>query len=72
MTKQMTTREIKAAGLVVVGEWGYGSSSAGFIVCEPSDLAAVTAAYDAIAEGDLSSTVLDAVKAAGGEYVEEA
>jgi len=68
----MTKNELKAAGKVIVGEFGFGSRSAGWIVCDPSDHAAVLAAYDAIEEGDLSSTVLDAVKAAGGQYVEEA
>lgn len=72
MAKQMTTKEINDAGLIVVGEWGYGSNSAGYIVCEPSDVVAVQAAYDAIPDGDLSSTVLAGVEAAGGQYVEVA
>lgn len=69
---QMTRNEIKSAGLAIVGEWGFGSRSAGWIVCDPADRDAVQAAYDAIGEGDLSSDVLDAVKAVGGRYVEEA
>lgn len=72
MNKRMTTREISEAGLVIVGEWGFGGRSAGYIVCEPGDRDAVQAAYDAIEDGDLSSEVLDGVKAAGGQYVEEA
>lgn len=72
MTKQMTQREIKDAGLVIVGEWGFGSRSAGYIVCEPANREAVQAAYDAIEEGDMSSEVLDGVVAAGGQYVGDA
>lgn len=72
MKKQMAIKEIKSAGLVIVGEWGFGSRSAGHIVCEANDRDAVQSAYDAIEEGDLSSEVLEEVKAAGGQYVEEA
>ena len=70
-TKAMTTDEIKAAGLVIVGEWGYGSRSAGFIASSSDDREAVLVAYEAIEEGDLSSDVLDAVVTAGGQYIEE-
>ena len=71
MTTQMTHRELENSGKVIVGEWGFGSRSAGWIVCDPEDLDSVRAAYDVIEDGDLSSTVLDGVRAAGGEYVEE-
>jgi hypothetical protein len=56
---------------VIIGEWGWGARSCGHIVCRKDDRDAVKAAYDAIEEGDLSSEVLDGVKAAGGWYVEE-
>ena len=67
----MTRREITAAGLVIIGEFGWGSRSAGWIVCSPDDVEAVRAAYDAIGEGDLGPNTLDGVKSAGGRYVED-
>ena len=57
--------------VITIGEWGMGSGNAGHIVCDVSDRDAVQSAYDAIEEGDLSSDVLAAVFAAGGEYVAE-
>ena len=71
MTKQMTAREVHENGKVVVGEFGFGGRSAGWIVCDPSDREAVQRAYDAIEDGDLGPNTLDGVKAAGGEYVQE-
>jgi hypothetical protein len=64
-------REAKAAGMVMVGEWGWGSTirPAGGIWCQPENEVAVKAAYDAIPEQDLSSDVLDDVKDAGGVFV---
>jgi hypothetical protein len=70
MTKQMTAREVTDSGKVIVGEFGFGSRSVGWIVCDPSDQASVQSAYDAIEEGDLGPNTLDGVTAAGGEYVE--
>jgi len=68
--RTITRSEMKTEGKVVVGEWGFGSSStSGHIICKPEDRAEVQAAYDEIEEGDLSSGVLDGVIAAGGEHV---
>lgn len=72
MNKQMTRGEIKQAGLVIVGEWGFPCRGSGFIVCNPKDLPRVQAAYDAIEDGDMGSDVLDGVKAAGESFVKEA
>ena len=69
----MTYTESKKAGMVTVGEWGWASATRlpGFIVCMPADRDAVTAAYDAIEEGDSSPEVLDGVKDAGGQFCED-
>jgi hypothetical protein len=68
---EMTRNEIKAAGKVIIGEWGWSRDNAGWIVCDPSDREAVLAAYGEIPDGDLSQGVLAGVEAAGGEYVQE-
>lgn len=65
----MTTKEAKIAGMVKVGEWGFGAKNAGHIWARPEDLPAVKAAYDAIEDGDLGPDVLAQVFAAGGVYI---
>lgn len=70
-SKIETFADAKNAGLVMVGEWGFGAHNAGAIWCKPEDKASVQAAYDAIEEGDLGPNTLDAVKAAGGVYVQD-
>jgi hypothetical protein len=66
-------REAKAAGLVMVGEWGDGTAAgAGGVWCHPADRDAVKAAYDAIEDGDLGPNVLAAVRGAGGVFVADA
>jgi hypothetical protein len=68
--REITRQQLKAEGKVIVGEFGLGSArTSGHIICRPENREAVTAAYDAIREGDLNSGVLDAVVAAGGEHV---
>lgn len=68
--ERITPVQMKSQNLVKVGEWGFGSqSTSGEIVCRKEDREAVTAAYDAIGDGDLSSGVLDGVIAAGGRHV---
>lgn len=65
----MATTQAKTAGMVMVGEWGFGASDAGHIWAKPEDAAAVRAAYDAIEDGDMGPGVLDDVRAAGGVYI---
>jgi hypothetical protein len=73
MTMRPTSsREARAAGLVMVGKWGWGHTlpgSAGGIWCRPEDRDGVQAAYDAIEDGDLGPDVLDGVMDAGGVFV---
>jgi hypothetical protein len=65
-------REARAAGLVLVGEWGFSPVDAGGIFCRPVDLAAVRAAYHAMPEDDGRAATLAPVIAVGGVYVEDA
>lgn len=60
-----SVREIAAAGLSVVGEYGKSGSDAGWIVCEATDRDAVQAAYDA------EDTDLSDCEAVGGWYCRE-
>lgn len=68
--RTITRSEMKSEGKVIVGVFGLGSArTSGHIICLAEDREAVKAAYDAMAEGDLSQDVLADVEAAGGEHV---
>ena len=71
MTRRMSAAQVKAAGLVIVGDFGI-PPTAGWIVCRPEDMVAVRRLYDEWPEGDLGSTLHDDFAAVGGEYVIEA
>ena len=59
------------AGLIRVGDFGFGKNDQSGIYCRPEDRAAVQVAYDAIDEDNLRDDTLDDVRAAGGIYIEE-
>ena len=67
----MIATEAKKSGMVKIGEWGFTSTDAGHIWSKPEQAEAVRAAYDAIADGDMSPGVLADVTAAGGVYVRD-
>jgi hypothetical protein len=69
----MNSATMEAAGMVKVGDWGFGDDTrgSGAVYSHPVNYDAVKAAYEEIEDGDLGPNVLDAVIAAGGVFVRD-